>query len=239
MLAVAVVIAVAGALYVAARETSMFAVRDVVVTGAPKQIEDRVRAALAPLLGKSLVGLSTHRVEALVDALPTVVSASADRDYPQTLRVAVRPERPVAVVRHLQDSWLVSERGRIMGQVPLGAMQGLPRIWLGQSVTGLAPGSVLLADQGGVAVRALSALPHPFPLAVWTAGGTPDAVTVTVRGPIQLRLGEAEDLRLKLRVAAAVLHSLTAEDLASMGYLDVSLPDRPVSGLKSQVESQA
>jgi hypothetical protein len=118
-------------------------------------------------------------------------------------------------------------------------MPRLPRIWLGRTVTGLTPGSVLLADQGGLAVRTLSALPRPFPVGVAFASAAPDSVTVTLRGDIQLRLGEAENLGLKLRVAAAVLRSLAPSDRSGLAYLDVSLPERPVSAPKPQVESDS
>jgi cell division protein FtsQ len=237
--AVALLTAAVGLLYVAGRETSMFALRDVVVQGAPRPVAAEVRAALKPLVGRSLVALSPGEAARLVRQLPTIVSASADRDYPHTLRVTVRPERPIAVVRHLGDSWLVSARGRLMQRLTAEAFPRLPRIWLGQAVTGLAPGSVLLPDEGGLAVRTLAQLPRPFPVPVQSAGGTPDAVTVVLRDGIELRLGEAEQLRLKLRVAAAVLRSIPASERAALAYVDVSLPARPVSAQKSQVVSSA
>ena len=53
----------------------------------------------------------------------------------------------------------------------------------------------------------------------------------------ELRLGEPADVGLKLAVGALVLRSLSAEERADLAYLDVSLPDRPVAGSKSQLST--
>jgi hypothetical protein len=54
-------------------------------------------------------------------------------------------------------------------------------------------------------------------------------------GP-ELRLGEAVDVKAKLAVAAVVLRSLSADAPSSVGYVDVSLPERTVVGTNPQVE---
>ena len=60
------------------------------------------------------------------------------------------------------------------------------------------------------------------------------ALTLELRSGIELRLGDTSDLAVKLEVARHVLPQLG--DLH--GYLDVSVPERPVAGesLNSQVE---
>src|SRR5438132_3851038 len=52
--------------YVAARQTSLFALRTIEVRGASPALEGRVRDALAPLLGKSLVALDSGAAAARV-----------------------------------------------------------------------------------------------------------------------------------------------------------------------------
>lgn len=228
-----------GLLYLAARQTSLFALRDIQVRGAPDSVSASVREALDRFVGHSLVGLSRARLETAIEALPTVVSATVDRNYPHTVRVAVRTERPVAVVRQADDAWLVSARGRIMQHLEPGDLTSLPRVWLARSVQGLEAGAFVLSDQGGDAVRALARLPRPFPVPVESASGTSDAVVIVLRGKMEVRLGEAENLRLKLRVAAAVLRSLSPDERGALEYLDVSLPTRPVAMDKSQVVTTA
>jgi hypothetical protein len=64
---------------------------------------------------------------------------------------------------------------------------------------------------------------------------TADGLTLRLASGLELRLGDMHDVRLKLAVAARVLRVLPA----GSGYLDVSVPDRPVAGppgLDSQVE---
>jgi len=57
---------------------------------------------------------------------------------------------------------------------------------------------------------------------------------MSLRSGIEIRLGDATDIDVKLEVTRRVLPQLG--DLR--GYLDVSVPDRPVAGasLNSQVE---
>jgi cell division protein FtsQ len=231
-------LALAGA-YAVAAHTSLFAVRTIAVQGAPERTAAEVEDALAPIRGRSLVGLDGADVVRRVEALPTVVSATVDRAFPSTLRVTVRPERPVAVVRQGERAWLVSARGRVMGSLALGEQERLPRIWLPISLGPVEPGSFLLADEGGAAVAALARLPERFPMRVAAAGGSPEGLTLVLGSGTELRLGDAADLGLKLDVAAAVLRSLRADERAALAYLDVSLPARPVAADNPQVESQA
>ncbi len=228
-----------GLLYLAARETSVFAVRSVEVVGAPADVAQAVHSALAPIVGQSLVSIREGDVERRLRALPAVRSATVDRDFPRTLRVVVHPERPVAVLRHANDAWLVAASGRVIRRVDLGGLERLPRIWLPTSAESPAPGAVLAIDEGGAAGRALAVLPATFPFRVASALGTPDALTLVARGKTEIRLGEAVDLRVKLAVAGTVLRSLDRAEREALAYLDVSLPTRPVSAPKSQVESGA
>ena len=235
----AVVVAALAGTYALCARTALFAVRSIEVEGVPQSVATGVADALAPLRGDSLVGLDTGAVVRRVEALPTVVSASVDRAFPDTLRVTVRPERPVAVIRQGDGAWLVSARGRVMSPIAVGEERSLPRIWLPLAVGSPAPGTFLLADEGGIAVRALARLPERFPMHVAAATGTADELALVLGSGTRLVLGDAEDLRLKLEVAARVLRSLRADERATLAYLDVSLPERPVASQNPQVESSA
>lgn len=229
----------AGLAYVAARETSLFALRAIDVEGASAPIAKQAEDALAAYVGKSLVSVDTGEVEARLEALPGVLSATVDRDFPHTLTVELRPERAVAVVRQGEEAWVVSARGRVMELVePRSIPRRLPRIWLPREVVTPRPGVFLLPGEGGVVVRALSRVPADFPVRIVAARGTADALVLVLdRTKAELRLGDATDLRLKLAVAATVLESLGAQERAALAYLDVSLPTRPVGAPKAQVEA--
>jgi cell division septal protein FtsQ len=212
----------------------------VAVSGASDGVARAVRDVLAPFDGESLVALDVDEIVGRVEGIPTVIAATADRDFPHTLTVAVRPERAVAVVRRADGAWLVSARGRVMQSVELGVLGPLPRVWLPQALVAPSPGAFLLPDQGGLLVRVLARVPAGFPGKIDAARGTPDDVVLVLRSSrTELRLGEAVELRVKLAVAATVLRSLNKEERGDLAYLDVSLPTRPVGAPKSQVEASA
>ena len=111
--------------------------------GAPEPVVAQIRQALKPLTGRSLASLDQEDVVRRVESLPTVVTAEADRDFPHSLRLVVRPERAVAVLRRESDAWLVSARGRVMTPLEPGALVNLPRVWLGPNAK-LGAGAYLL-----------------------------------------------------------------------------------------------
>ena len=228
------VLAIAVGAWFGARETSVFAVRRFDVSGAPPAVARQVQARLQGELGTSLLKLDVARATADLNELSTVVSTSLDRAFPHTLRIVVVPERGVAVVRQGADAWLVSARGRVMTPMELGKKPNLPRIWvkrgipieLGGTLGGdLAPAIAAVAPLGSVRLP---------PVATVRTG--PDELSLALRSGLLLRLGEPDNIRLKLAIAARIVPLLDPETV----YLDVSVPDRPVSGtsLNSQVETE-
>jgi cell division septal protein FtsQ len=231
-ISIAVPVLLTGA-YFAARETSTFAIRSIAVRGGTPALRAQVRTTLEPLLGTSLLALDGGSVERRVDGLPDVVSTRLDRAFPHTLRVTVAPEVPVAVLHRGKQTWLVSERGRTIAQIPAGTRLGLPRIWV-PTATQVAPGTYLLPDDGGTAAHVL-ALAVGFPARFSTVSLVHGEVTMRLRLGVDLRLGEAVDVRLKLAVARRALRLLPPGST----YLDVAVPQRPVAGSNPQVSSTA
>jgi hypothetical protein len=84
-------------------------------------------------------------------------------------------------------------------------------------------------------LRALRPLPRDFPVRVRsvTAG---ESLVFDLETGIELRLGTELDVALKLAVAASILPSLPAPVEGGPDYLDVSVPERPVTGSNPQVE---
>jgi cell division protein FtsQ len=229
LLVALVVVVAAGGLYALARETSMFAVRRVEVTGAPPSLAKEVERSLARFGDTSLVSLNGSAVVATIEELPAVVSATYDRGFPHTLRVRVVPERPVAVVRSGTASWLVSARGRVVAAVMRGRFARLPRIWLPPAAR-LEAGSFLV-DEAGAAARALQAFVSAgfARQALWAR--IHDAqLTVGLRSGLELRFGSPSDLALKIAVVRSVLPTASLPRAGGPTYLDVSVPERPVAG---------
>lgn len=227
-------IGVAGLLYLLARQTSIFAVRSIEVTGVRGAAAAHVRAALRPLEGKSLLALHGSDVQDRLAAVPEVRSATYDRAFPNTLRVVVVPERPVAVLRQGAAAWLVSARGRVLSTLPHGAQRGLPRIWLPRNVD-VAVGITVAPDEGGRAAAALAVARRVgFRGRVRDVSFVGGSLVFTLRSGLDLRLGDQQDLALKLAVAARILPLV-----AGATYLDVSLPARPVAGSASSTNIAA
>ncbi len=229
------ILAVTGGTWVAAHTTSLFAVGTIEVRGAGAGVSADARAALASAEGRSLLALDLPGLEARLESIPTVADATLDRAFPHRLAVTVVPERPVAVLRHGDDAWLASARGRVVGPLRRGARMDLPRVWLGRAVTPRLGG--LLAGDAAAAVAAVAPLAgSSLPGRVASVRATRDELTLVLRSGVEVRLGDGSELPLKLAVAGRILPSLLPGD----GYLDVAVPERPVAAdtLNSQLEGE-
>lgn len=233
LLAGLLILLVAVGLYAAARGTSAFAVQRIAVEGASPEVAADVRKALAPALGESLLALDLAELAHRAGTVPMVAGATFDRGYPHTLRIRVVPEVPVAVLRQGSSSWLAAASGRVVAGLDRGARPFLPRVWLQRDVEVRLGESVRGLERRAVATVAPLA-ERPLPTRVAAVVATRDELTLRLRNGIELRLGDTADLAVKLEVARAILPSLEP----GPGYLDVSVPDRPVAGttLDSQVE---
>src|SRR5262245_29477684 len=211
--------------YWLAYSTSLFAVHDVVVRGAPPGLERQVTRTTSELLGKSLVSIDAAEVEGAVRAIPAVAGASVDRAFPNTLVIRIAPERPVAVIRSGKAAWLATGGGKVIRRIAVGTERGMPRLWVargatirlgGQIPAGLVPATEALAAAHGAGL-----------------GGRVKGVRVTGeelaagrRHGTEVRLGRDADVGMKLVIARKVLALVDS----STSYVDVSVPQRPVAG---------
>jgi cell division protein FtsQ len=225
-------------LYVAARRSSVFALETVRVKGGRQEVRQEVRQALAPLAGTSLVALDPDEVEQMLERVPVVRSAHVDRAFPHTLRVQVQGERPLAVFRAGADAWLVAESGRVLSELKPTMRLELPRM----HVTLARPprvGENLAGSAAAVALATLASLPRGLPDRVLYAEVEAGGVTlVLARTRLEVRLGEPTELEAKLAAAVAVLRAIPAAESAAIGYVDVSVPERAVTGPKYQPSSE-
>jgi len=228
---IAIVLAASGiGAYFIARQTGIFALDRIEVAGAPPATAASIRSALRAYVGKSLVRFDRRSASRQLAAVPEVADARFDRDFPHTLRVHVRLERPVAVLRRGADAWLVSSSARVLDQLDKRPYPKLPRIWL--PATAEISVNATLAGLGAKGVAAVAPL-RPLHLAgeVRQVLADDGRLTLVLSSGTELRLGDSGDLRLKLSIAKQIL-PLTA----GATYVDVSVPERPVAGYKSQVE---
>lgn len=210
--------------YVAARETSVFAIKTIEVEGAPSDVEERVRSALGPLRATNLVAFDAQQGRQLATRIPYVAAVRFDRAFPNTLRVVVTPERPVAVLRQGRDAWIVSERARVLARVKSQKPPTLPRVWLPRTTEPLV--GAVLADDAAQVVRALVPMAGVrLPVPVRSARLVGGELWIVLASGVEVLLGDPYELRLKLSVVARVLP--LAGDAT---FIDASVPDRVVAG---------
>ena len=214
--------------YFAARGTSMFAVEKIEVEGARPSVVERVDAALQPLDGTSLLSLDAAAIDRRLSALRDVNLVSYDRAFPHTAKIVISAERPVAVLREGTQSWILTERGRVLEKLDDPMTSELPRVWVaGASVP--SAGDLLTADEARLPTLVLgcvlSANPTLFEQ-LREARETEDGVLLVLRSGTEIRLGDADELGLQLAVAQRVLEA-AGPDAA---YVDVSVPERAVVG---------
>jgi cell division protein FtsQ len=233
------VILLAAGAYAVARETSIFAVRTIDISGGSPRVKVEVRRALAPELGRSLIAIDSGQIDRAIASIPDVISVRFDRSFPSTLRVTVRPERAVLLVRQGSSSWVVSARGRVMRRVENPRRSSLPRLWLPKQVQ-VAVGDTLPRYDGKLAAAAIAPIaPGAFHGGVRMVASSTSGMTLVLASGPQIRLGDIGDLRLKLAIARRILQ-MAASSTASTkpAYVDVSVPERPVLGTdNSQVAS--
>lgn len=232
-------LAAALALYVGARESTVFSVRSIEVTTEPTGQTRIVERALAPLAGTSLLEIDEAEITRRLESLPHVHLLAYDRSFPDGLRVSVSVERPVAVLRQANENWLVSGEGRFLRKLERRLRRPLPVVWIPR---GVEPeiGTLLRAEKPARAVAAMASLRDSAPKflrRIWYVAEGDEGLAVVLRDRVEVRVGDASDLALKLEVARRVLAELRVTG-ASASYIDVSVPSRPVAGttLDSQVE---
>jgi cell division septal protein FtsQ len=221
--------------YIGARETSVFAVRAVDVRGGTPALRAQVRHALRVELGTSLLRVSGDGIDEELAALPGLRSFTYDRAFPHTLRVVVRPEQPVLVLRRVPgtEAYLVSATGRVIRPLAHPRRSSLPRLWVTKDVH-VAVGAEL-SPVTAAAAKTLSVLRGaPLPGGVHVVQVGASELTLVLASGFEVRLGDDGDLRLKLAVAQRILRATgAASDPA--GYLDVSVAVRPVLSATPQV----
>jgi cell division protein FtsQ len=189
-------------------------VNQIAVSGASGAQAAAIRNAAGVDRGDPLLLLDLSKVRAGVEALPFVAHANVERELPGTLRIEVVWREPVAWIQNEDGTVdLVDGRGATVISA-VSAPAGLPR--LGATSASTKPLARIAAS--------LTAS-----LRTRTAGISVDGneARLDLVGGIVVRLGEPHELAAKVRAVAAVLGTLGGR---TVGYIDVRVPDAPVTG---------
>jgi cell division protein FtsQ len=201
----------------------MFAIERVEVHGAPPGVAVRVRAALEPLAGSSLLAFDATDGNRRLAAVPVIAAASYDRAFPHTLVVRVVAERPIALLRRGPAAWVVSDTGRVLHKVSVRPLPDLARIWLPATADPLV-GAVVAGDSAA-AVSVLSTVRDVrLPIPIRSVRLVDGDVSLTLSSGTDIVLGSRSQLDLKAAVAARIL-----EVAPTARTIDVSVPERVVA----------
>lgn len=218
--------------YVGARESSIFAVRKLDVRGGNAQTRAQVRAALSGELGTSLLKIDRGTVAARLAGVSSVLRFTYDRDFPNTLRVIVRREVPVLVLRQSSNAFLVAATGRVLKPLPHPLLSHLPRLWVKASVP-VVVGERLPPTDASAAHALAAANNAHLPGGVRSIASSRGSFALDLGTGLELRLGQPNDVLLKLAIAKRILRQTGAA--VDPGYLDVSVPERPVLSVNPQL----
>jgi len=204
------------------RNLPLFSIDEVTVTGATTN-ERAITDAVEQVAGDmTTLHLKDDELRSVVAHFPTVASVGATTSFPHTLHVTVTERLPVAFVKVGDRRTAVSADGYLL----LGASfdpKHLPRI------VGTAPHGARLDGEAAAQAAILGATPAPLRDRVTASAWDEQrgGVVVGLDGGPDLRFGDGSRARDKWTAAVAVLSS---SEHGSPSYLDVSVPDRPVSG---------
>ena len=216
------VLAVGGGGFLLLRDSSLFRVEHVQVTGATGASAPRIASALRDA-GASMTTLHVDEaaLRRAVASFPQVQGIEVRGHGRNGLRVAVREYVPVGAVSDAGRHVPVAGDGTLLRGVP--AAKNLPLV----PVTGGAGGSRLANPAGLRAVAVLAAAPRALrPLVERVTIGARGLGATLRQGP-DVYFGTADRLGAKWAAAAGVLAD---DDARGADYIDVRLPERPAAG---------
>ena len=204
------------------RNLPLFSIDEVTVTGATTN-EPAIKDAVESIAGDmTTLHIKDGELRDVVAHFPTVASVGASTSFPHTLHVTVTERLPVAFIKVGPRRTAVSADGYLL----LGASfdpKRLPRI------EGAVAHGALLGGDAVAQAAILGATPAPLRDRVASSSWDDQqgGVVVSLDGGPDLRFGDGSRAGDKWTAAVAVLSS---REHGSPSYLDVSVPDRPVSG---------
>ena len=110
-----VILLLPAGLYLLARYGNVFRVHKVVLTGARRVPQQRALAVLrARYLDHNLIGISSGDVKATLHVFPYLRTVRTDRDFPDTLRVAITEYEPAACLLTPDGWYVITTRGYVI-----------------------------------------------------------------------------------------------------------------------------
>jgi cell division protein FtsQ len=204
------------------RDSSLVAVEEVEVRGATAnagQIQSALEQASREM---TTLHVDDDELARAVSGFPTVASIAAESSIPHKLTVTVTERLPVGVVKVEGEPVGVSSDGLLLTGLDVSG-QGLPPIEVDEVKDGR------LGSQGAAQAAILAGATEELRERVVEAAWDDERgeVVVELENAPEARFGDGSEAERKWEALAAVLLS---DEFAGGSYVDVSVPERPVSG---------
>jgi len=204
------------------RDLPWFAIDEVTVDGATTG-QREIRSAVERVSGDmTTLHIKDGELRDAVSRFPTVASVSASTSFPHTLHVRVTERLPVAFVEIHGGRTPVSADGYLLAGARFDA-QALP------GIAGATASGARLGEDAAAQAAILGGTPDPLRERItsssWDEGH--GGVVVELENGPEVRFGDGSRAADKWSAAVAVL---SGSERGSPSYLDVSVPERPVSG---------
>ncbi len=206
--------------------SSVFEIRSVEVVGIEHLSREAVIQKAALPEGATLLRFPKAAIAQRIAADPWVAEVHVTRDFPHTLRIRIVERVPFARVDTGQAAiWLVDANGMVLGEDSAEASVAVPVV---RDVPGLdcKPGRRSTSEVLHNALRVLAGIsPELYSQVRAVSAPSIDETALVTTSNVELMFGEAVDLAKK----DAVVRRIMQEQGASVVFIDVRNPDRPVS----------
>jgi cell division septal protein FtsQ len=203
------------------RDSSLFAVRQVTITGLAGPQAPAIRATLEDAArGMTTLDMQLGRLRSSVSSFAVVKDVRARTRFPHGVTIAVVLEAPVAALVVSGQRLPVAADGRIVRGI--GSVSGVTSI----PVTQLPTGDRISDPTSVDAVELLDIAPAVLRARISTVTLGAHGLTAQLRGGPALYFGDTTRLHAKWAALARVLSDPAARGAV---YVDVHTPDRPAA----------
>jgi cell division protein FtsQ len=211
----------------AAAFSPLLKIDSIEVSGARHTERGVVKDAAGVSDADNLLLVSTSDIEARIEELPWVESASVTRKLPGTIKVKVIEREPAIVLSIGAATWTLDKSGRVL---EAGTVSDELAILGGVDVSDIEPGSTLSEPEVQSALKTWRGLPPGLRREVRALfAPTVERISLTLADGTIVRYGAAENIRAKNRVLSAVLDRLRSSGRTA-AYIDVRVPTSPAIG---------
>ncbi len=203
--------------------SDLFKVTDVAVSGTRHLDPTDVEALAKVPQGATMFSVSARRIQRDVESSPWVEEARVTRDFPHTLRIAVRERVPAVVVdAGGTNLWVVSRDGLWLGERS-AEESGVPVLRDVGQVTAR-PGRRVSAPEIRNAAALAAALSDAMrSRTAYISAPTVEKTAVITDDRVEIFFGEARDVALKERIALEILN----RQKGRVVYINVRVVESP------------